>query len=243
MAEPTIPPAHCVSIGHCTVSMSDDRTIHLELEEHLWEANMDGPHGLEAWKRGDAFHLIPESERHRQRYRSDPIREGLPVGQFRDGIHYGEVSVMRVLEADGFTEFLYEVFELFQASTASASTDTTVRSELARERLGPAVSDHLRRMASCYRAGDERPKIPDVMSWKEAEGERYFFFVESKNERDGYIESVKDSQLLGLALLALIVPRSTVAIYRWMSPERIHAWRQSGGLPRSYVRSFHPNRE
>ena len=74
-----------------------------------------------------------------------------------------------------------------------------------------------------------------------AYGGREFRFVESKNERRRYVETVKEGQLLGLALLALVVPNSDVHIYRWLASDQYRARQRAGRLqPRSYTRTFSP---
>jgi hypothetical protein len=216
-------------------------SLTFEIEEEVHEQLIEGPDGLGAWRQGDAFHLIPpEEESSRARYESDPERRNRRVGQFRQGIHFGEINTMRLLRDDGFSDWLYEVFVLFGALPADDSSSTWVRTLRARAALGDQTWHRLRDAGNLYGHG-VTPCIPDLMAWRQRDGFREFRFIESKNQRGRYKEKVKEGQLLGLALLALLVPNSEVSIYRWLSADeyrdRLRTGRLRGQIHR---RTFEP---
>src|SRR5688572_11556420 len=220
---------------HVDIDGSLGGRLSIRIAEEIQRApRTDDPDGLNAWRAGKAFHLIPSAEESsRRRFEADPIVKGVPSGQFRKGIHYGEICTMRRLCEDGFSNCLYENYELFRPATGKPESITVVRTKRAAEILEQPTIDALRSAAAIY-CRDVSACVPDIMAWRTVEGVRHFRFVEAKNERreDGrhYVEPVKRGQLLGLTLLALLVPNAAVHIYRWVDFDTYEARRSSGEL-------------
>jgi hypothetical protein len=234
-------------MNHVDIRGSIGGSLFLRIAEEIQQSPpADGPDGLNAWRAGKAFHLIPSAEESsRRRFEADPIIKGVPAGQFRKGIHYGEICTMRRLCEDGFSNCLYENYELFRSVSVGAEKITAVRTNLAAKILGQSVIDALCSAAAVYN-GDVPACVPDVMAWRADGGIRQFRFVESKNERrvgrGRYIERVKRGQLLGLSLLALSVPNADIHIYRWLESETYEIRRRSGQLePRVHECVFRPS--
>ncbi len=214
--------------------------ITIRITEEIFAAPLaDGPDSLRAWCQGKAFHLIPpEEELRRWRYEKDPIINGAPAGQFRKGVHYSELSTMRQLKNDGYQHWLYEGFELFRLPPKNQKSETADRTRKAGEALGPDVLEELREAANLYRH-EAQARVPDLMAWRSDGTVQRFRFVESKNL--SYNEPVKPGQLLGLALLALIVPNADVHIYRWLEQGSYQVRLRRGALnAKAHERMFLP---
>ena len=234
-------------MNHVDIRGGIGEPLSLRIVEEIQQSPpADDPDGLNAWRAGKAFHLIPPAEESsRRRFEADPIIKGIPRGQFRKGIHYAEICTMRRLSDDGFSDCLYEGYELFRPGSGKPESITMMRTNRAAEVLGQRAIDALRGAAEIYRQ-DVFACVPDIMAWRTIQGVRRFCFVEAKNERrEGgrhYVEQVKRGQLLGLTLLALSVPNTDVHIYRWLDFDTHEARRSSGELkPRVHNCVFQPN--
>jgi hypothetical protein len=234
-------------MDHVDIRGSIGGPLFVRIVEELHQSSpADGPDGLNAWRAGKAFHLIPATEESsRHRFEADPIIKSVPSGQFRKGIHYGEICTMRRLCDEGFSNCLYEGYELFRPVSVGAENITAVRTNLAVNILGQSVIDALRSAAALY-SSDVAACVPDVMAWRGEGDVRQFRFVESKNQRRvgrrHYIERVKRGQLLGLSLLALSVPNANIHIYRWLDFETYEIRRCAGQLePRVHECIFRPS--
>jgi hypothetical protein len=131
------------------------------------------------------------------------------------------------------------VYELFKP--APPRSQTAVRTEIAVKALGAEVVAGLHQAAHLYGSA----RVPDLMAWREREGRKELRFIESKNERRTprgyYVETVKPGQLLGLALIALVVPDSHIHIYRWLESGQYRQRLTNGTLrPKAYAHSFLP---
>jgi hypothetical protein len=191
---------------------------------------------LRNWRAGKKWTLIPEEEQYRkQMYERQP------------NAHFGELFAMRGLREEGFPSWLYDNYKLFRDPPAEEAELFTAGTERAREALGGELYQKLRDAAAMYAPSGLAPGEPDLMAWREEDGRRRFRFLAVRLEfkergKSVYRDRVDAGALLGLALVAAVVPGCEVQLVRYMDRDLFDRFRKEARPPTTHQKTFEPRR-
>jgi len=103
------------------------------------------------------------------------------------------------------------------------------------ELLGKELVAELRRVGEIYQKGELRPVEPDLIAWREVNGQKEWLFVEVLMDGD----ALRKGQLLGLTLLALVA-KGQSTVWRFIDYDKWVDYRNKVKRPKEHKDRFQP---
>src|SRR5262249_8371134 len=130
------------------------------------------------------------------------------------GTHFSQLTAMAELKQQGW-QWAYEDYRLFAEIEAEEEATHRAGTQRIIDLLGAECVAEIRRVGEIYQKGELRPTEPDLVAWREKDGQREWLFVEVLMDAD----ALRKGQLLGLAILALVT-KGQCSVWRFIDYDK-----------------------